>query len=129
MSFYWLLLGVLAVWRVTHLVHAEDGPWDIVVRLRRLAGTSVVGQAMDCFYCLSLWFSLPAAALIGQGLKEIGLLWLALSAGAILLERLTDRQAPAPAAAVYYDEEPGGKDDVLRKEEGGAHDGGRDEPR
>ena len=38
MSYYWLVLGSLCVWRVTHLLHAEDGPWDLVVRLRRLAG-------------------------------------------------------------------------------------------
>jgi len=37
-SFYWLTLGVLCVWRISHLLNAEDGPADAVVRLRRLAG-------------------------------------------------------------------------------------------
>jgi hypothetical protein len=54
MGFYLFALSVLCVWRVTHLLHAEDGPWDLLVLLRRLAGTGITGKVMDCFYCLSL---------------------------------------------------------------------------
>lgn len=89
---YALLLGALAVWRITHLLQAEDGPWDVVVRLRAWAGDSPVGRAMDCFYCLSLWIALPCALLLGAagaGWLEQLLLWPALSAAAILLERAT----------------------------------------
>jgi hypothetical protein len=53
MYFYRLLLGILAVWRITHLLNAEDGPWEVVVRLRRIAGEGFWGQLLDCFYCLS----------------------------------------------------------------------------
>lgn len=88
MSFYWLLLGVLAVWRVTHLLHAEDGPADLVVHLRERVGEGAIGAAMDCFYCLSLWIALPVALAIGTGWSERVLLWPALSAGAIVLERV-----------------------------------------
>ena len=49
------VVGVLATWRVTHLLVAEDGPADVVVRLRRRAGDGWIGEAMDCFYCLSVW--------------------------------------------------------------------------
>ncbi len=86
---YALLLGALAVWRITHLLQAEDGPWDVVVRLRAWAGDSPLGRAMDCFYCLSLWIALPCALLLGAGWLEQLLLWPALSAAAILLERAT----------------------------------------
>jgi hypothetical protein len=91
---YGLLLGVLGVWRITHPLQAEDGPWDVVVRLRALAGAGLAGRVMDCFYCLSLWIALPFALLIGvlgAGWLEQLLLWPALSAGAILLERATDQ--------------------------------------
>jgi len=88
-----LLLGVLGVWRITHLIQAEDGPWDVVVRLRARAGASRVGQAMDCFYCLSLWIALPFAWLVGAGWLQQLLLWPALSAGAILLERRSSKDA------------------------------------
>src|SRR5713101_930701 len=30
---YRLLLGTLCTWRITHLFHAEDGPWDVIVRI------------------------------------------------------------------------------------------------
>ena len=36
-KFYHLTLGILATWRVTYFFQAEDGPWDIVVRLRHLS--------------------------------------------------------------------------------------------
>jgi hypothetical protein len=87
-GFYLLVVGVLAVWRITHLLQAEDGPWDLVLRLRRRVGDSVFGQLLDCFYCLSLYVALPFAWLCGASWLERLLLWPALSAGAILLERI-----------------------------------------
>jgi len=87
-----LVIAVLAVWRVTHLFWGEDGPWDLLVRLRRLAGNTVAGRALDCFYCLSLWIAAPMAWLMGHGWQERVLLWLAFSAGAILLERISAEQ-------------------------------------
>jgi hypothetical protein len=89
------ILGILGVWRITHLLHAEDGPGQVVVRLRRMAGDGVFGQAMDCFRCLSLWMAAPFALLIGQDWPERTLLWPALSAGAIALEAILERLKPA----------------------------------
>lgn len=90
MEIKWLL-GILAVWRITHLLWAEDGPWDGVVRLRQRAGSGFWGQLMDCFYCLSLWVALPLVLLLAPDWKTLLLAWPALSGGAILLERLTQR--------------------------------------
>jgi hypothetical protein len=112
MKFYWLLLAILAVWRVTHLLQAEDGPWDLVVRLRRLAGSGFWAGLLDCFYCLSLWISAPLAYFIGSGWKERLILWPALSAGAILLERLAPDRTETPATYPEYQEES----HVLRQE-------------
>jgi len=92
------LIAMLAVWRVTHLFWGEDGPGDIFLRLRRLAGSSFLGQLLDCFYCLSLWVAAPLGWMLGRTWLERGLLWLSLSGGAILLERVTVRnQKPPPA--------------------------------
>lgn len=93
-----LLIAVLAVWRVAHLFWAEDGPWDIFVRFRRLAGNGWLGTLLDCFYCLSLWVAAPLGWLLGHTWLERALLWLALSAGAILLERVTAHSDKMPAA-------------------------------
>ena len=70
MRFYWLTLGVLATWRITHLLVAEDGPWEMVVRLRRRAGTGFWGKLLDCFYCLSMWVAAPLAVVLGQTWRE-----------------------------------------------------------
>jgi hypothetical protein len=90
-AFYQLVVGVLVVWRITHLLFAEDGPWDVVIRLRRQAGAGFWGKLLDCFNCSSLWIAAPFALLLGSGWTERLLLWPALSAGAILLERVTSR--------------------------------------
>jgi len=98
MRFYWLALGILGVWRVTHLLNAEDGPANVLVRLRRFAGPGLWGSLLDCFYCLSLWFAAPLGWLMGDTWLSRVLLWLALSGGAILLERITERNHKPPPA-------------------------------
>ncbi len=115
MDFYWLLLGALAVWRITHLFQAEDGPWDLVVRIRRRLGNGFWGRLLDCFHCLSLWVAAPIAWIEGHGWKERAFLWLALSGAAILLEQATRREFPTPPALYSEDEEV--NDGVLRKPE------------
>ncbi len=93
----WFFIATLSVWRVTHLLHAEDGPWDALLRLRRLAGHRAAGL-FGCFYCLSLWVSVPFSALLATSWTEGVFLWLGLSGGAILAHRATEPRAP-PAAA------------------------------
>jgi hypothetical protein len=83
------LVGALATWRITHLLVEEDGPADMVVRLRRAAGDGWIGGAMDCFYCLSIWTAAPVAAAVARRPRETPLTWLALSGAACLLERAT----------------------------------------
>jgi hypothetical protein len=115
MDMYRLAVGVLAVWRVAHLFYAEDGPWEVFARIRRLAGPGFWGKLLDCFYCLSLWVAFPFAAVLGTGWKEILLLWPALSGGAILLERVAGIRSGGEKAALYYEEPIKGEDDgVLR---------------
>lgn len=113
MRFYWLILGTLSVWRTTHLLSAEDGPWQVLAWLRRRADKGFFADLLDCFYCLSLWVAAPAAWLIGEEWKECALLWLSFSGGAILLERVAPRGNAAPAA---YHEEVEDDNGMLRKE-------------
>jgi hypothetical protein len=110
MQFYGLILGALAVWRVTHLLHAESGPWNVLERLRQSLNRGFWSSLFMCFYCLSLWVAIPVVFLLAGAWKERLLLWPALSASGILLERLSAR--PAPGAAAAYFEEPEGDYDV-----------------
>lgn len=103
MSFYFLALGILGVWRITHLLNQEAGPAELLTRLRKWVGARFFGQLLDCFYCLSLWVALPFAALIGRTWLERFLLWPALSGAAILLEKMSAKRPPSIAG--YYEEE------------------------
>ena len=103
------VLGALFVWRVTHLLHAEDGPWRVMARLRQAAG-GVVSE-LDCFYCLTLWIAAPVAAFVGPSWRYDLLLWPALSGAACLLQRITDQPPPFPGL-VY--EAPLETEHVLR---------------
>ncbi|HUO11042.1 MAG TPA: DUF1360 domain-containing protein [Phycisphaerae bacterium] len=114
MRFYWLTLGILATWRITHLLQAEDGPWNLMARLRHAVGQGFWGHLLDCFYCLSLWVALPLALTIGQDWVERPILWLALSAGSIALERLLPEKTP-PA---LYSEDQETNHVLLRQESG-----------
>lgn len=81
-------LAVLATWRVTHLLASEDGPADLIARIRARFGEGIAGKLMDCFNCLSFWIAAPAALFVTRNLWDWVLVWLALSGGACLLERL-----------------------------------------
>jgi len=111
----WLILGILAVWRVTHMLSAEDGPLDLFVHLRKLLGEGLLGNLMDCFMCLSVWVAMPAAALIATAWKEGIFMWLAMSGGAILLERFANNES-VKMPAIYYEEKEI-DNELLRKSE------------
>ncbi len=106
---YRLVLGVLVTWRVTHLLHAEDGPWRIIARFR--SAVSRIEILRQLFYCLSMWVAAPLAYLFGDTWTERTLLIPALSGAAILLERITNREPPMP----HYVEDPEVTDGLLWK--------------
>ncbi len=92
-----LAIAILATWRIARLLAHEDGPFDVIVRLRARAGGGTLGQLMDCPYCLSLWIAAPLALLLAEGLVTWCLAWLAISGGACLIERLAERVAGPPS--------------------------------
>lgn len=89
-----LALAVLAAWRLTHLLAAEDGPFDLVLRLRQRLGTGTWGQLMDCPYCVSLWVAAPLALLLAGDVAGWGLSVLALSGAVCIIEAALDRLSP-----------------------------------
>ena len=89
------LAAMLAVWRITHLFVAEDGPFDVFRRLREAGAAVGAGRLFGCFLCFSVWTAVPAALLIARDVRSLALLIPALSGGAILLDRLAARgEAP-----------------------------------
>jgi hypothetical protein len=83
------VLAVLAAWRVTHLLAYEDGPADIIARLRALLGRGFLGRLIDCFNCLSVWVAAPLSLAVVRDWWARLLVCAALSGAACLLERVT----------------------------------------
>jgi len=94
-----LIIAILATWRVAHLIAREDGPFDIIVRLRARAGDGVIGHLMDCPYCLSIWVAIPFAFTLANSIPAGVAAWLAISGGAALLECYAQR-ATMPATSI-----------------------------
>jgi len=88
---FYFVLSILAVWRITHLLGKEDGPFSIIFLIRKKAGAGFFGSLLDCFYCLSVWIALPFAIWLGTTWWEKILMWLALSGAACLLEQSTTK--------------------------------------
>jgi hypothetical protein len=107
-------MSALAVWRVTHLLVSEDGPGDIIFRLRSRLGNRALGRMMDCYYCLSVWFALPFALAVADGWLDRLVGWLALSGAACLLERATEHGGSKQRDEVTHA--------MLRSETGGFSD-------
>ncbi len=80
-------LAALATWRVTHLLAEEDGPGEVVLRVRARLGESWAGTLMDCFACMSMWVAAPLGVAAVRRRRDAPLAWLALSGAACLLER------------------------------------------
>lgn len=118
-----LTLAVLAAWRLTHLVAKEDGPWDLIVRLRTSAGDSLIGRLMDCFQCFSLWIAAPFALFVSQDWPERLVAWLAISGAACLLERAGGEPEWMLPEGVRR-REGGVADGLLRTEAGGCRANG-----
>jgi hypothetical protein len=111
-----LALAILATWRLTHLIAREDGPADLVARLRARLGSGWFGHLMDCFNCTSLWVAAPMAWWLATTLGDGIVLWLALSGAVCLLERAgADKLMIQPLNPVAQGETDG----MLRTESGG----------
>ncbi|HVR39103.1 MAG TPA: hypothetical protein VMU84_08395 [Thermoanaerobaculia bacterium] len=111
MNPFQLTLAILAVWRVTHLVVVEDGPWDLFRRLRALATKLHLERLFGCFLCFSVWMATAFALLLTREWRVLIFLIPAISGGAILLERVTTRDTAPP----YFEEEKENPDVLLRR--------------
>lgn len=70
----------------------KDGPFDLVFRIRKKAGAGFFGGLLDCFYCLSIWIAIPFAIWLGNGYKEMFMLWPGFSGMACVIEKFLTRR-------------------------------------
>jgi uncharacterized protein DUF1360 len=121
------VIAALAVWRITHLVTAEDGPADAIVHARARLGDGVLGRLVDCFYCLSLWVAAPLAFIVCRDPLERLVTWIALSGAACLFERFTahERIRKAAGHGLLRSEARGSAQRELTDQFAGAYDSTR----
>jgi len=127
MHVYLVIVGALAVWRITHLLSHENGPAKVLTRLRNSAVDGFSKRLFGCFYCLSLWVAAPLAWAIGRTTLERILMWLAFSGGAILAERGTGGlgQEPPRTQQALYEEDEEDQDNVMLRSKTGTGGGQR----
>jgi hypothetical protein len=118
MNFVVAVVAALAVWRVAHFLHAEDGPWDAAVRLRRAFATRG-SKLFKCFLCVSAWPALAGALLVAADWRDLVLLWPALSGAAVLVERVAFPETFVDVPEYSEEKET---EDVLRQSEADLHD-------
>jgi hypothetical protein len=93
-----IVVAVLAVWKVCQVLAYEDGPWDLMIWLRRhlhpgqgrdpLKIRSMLSQGLNCVACSSVWIAWLPAWWIASGWKEWAVLWLAIAGAATILDHL-----------------------------------------
>ena len=103
-----VIIAALAGWRIASLLVTEDGPWRIFERLRarfqftefseqdgviyeHTIPTNVVGEALSCVWCCSVWTS--AAMFILYEFAPWPVMLIAAMGGALIVERVARREA------------------------------------
>jgi hypothetical protein len=83
----WLVISVLAVWRLTSLICFEPGPFDVMLKVRSLLYRLRLGNLIECFHCAAIWIAVFIT--IGIYILSISIVFLAIAiaGGASIIER------------------------------------------
>ena len=85
-----LLLVTVAVYRISHMIAIEDGPFNVFYRIReyvrkKFGADHWVYEGFNCPLCISFWLAMVGAWIMVPALiSEFVILWLGM-AGAILV--------------------------------------------
>lgn len=91
----------LATWRISSLLAHEEGPWDLLEKIRHLVGvkynqnsdrigTNVVSKGVICIWCNSIWIGtifILLHVVVGTDTTTLLATPFALSTLAIIIER------------------------------------------
>jgi hypothetical protein len=89
MDALWLLIALLATWRLSVMLTREEGPFKIMVVARSiLYKTKQLSALADCIFCASVWIGLGCTVLVLIPYIRWWLVPFALSGGAILVDGL-----------------------------------------
>jgi len=81
-----LVLSVLAVYRISHMLTREDGPFDIFIGFRhRIGQHNWIGRGMNCVLCVSFWLSALTGFVPGWLL-----LWFGIAGAVTFIHKVSD---------------------------------------
>ncbi len=103
MDWFYFIVSALAVWRLTHLLAKEDGPFDVIFLLRKNIRRSVLCQIVRLFL-LPEHLDCPAFRdLAGPGLDNQNNNLVCFIGAACLLEQGTTKNE-GPKQAKYHED-------------------------
>ena len=91
---FWFVVAILAAWRVTRLIAREDGPWRLMVAVRRTCYRLRLAGLIECVHCLGMWTSVAITSLMFPLRWSSVWMWLGIAGGVSLLLRLSDHESP-----------------------------------
>ena len=90
------VLACLACFRLSELITVDDGPGDILVRMRAWLGAydldenghpkTSMGRGIICAWCCGIWIAAILALILAPSQPMIVLWWLAIAGGQALLQ-------------------------------------------
>jgi Protein of unknown function (DUF1360) len=86
-NWLWMIMSILAVWRLTTLICYEAGPFSIITKLRLLLYKMKMGSLIDCFHCTSIWISVFLVLAVYRLSPEMILLMPAVAGATSVIER------------------------------------------
>ena len=84
------VIATLAIWRVSIVITADEGPFGMFEAMRSKIDpnqSTWLGRGLRCVGCVSVWVSLAAALLLQASALE----WLGLAGGALAVHRIAMR--------------------------------------
>ena len=80
-----LILAMLAVYRVSHMIALEEGPFSVFSWVHgKMNQSTWIGRGLRCTLCISFWLAGLATWIIGGTVLE----WLGIAGGVLTLHQV-----------------------------------------
>lgn len=83
----WLIISILAVWRLTSFICFDAGPFGVMTKIRVLLYKLKLGKLIDCFHCAAVWISIVITFCVYSFSVAILFLIFAIAGGASVIEK------------------------------------------
>lgn len=87
-EWFWLVISILTVWRLTYMLCYEAGLFDILSKIRKIFYQINLGKLIDCFHCTAVWVSFICTLLVYKPTFKSLFLFLAIAGGASIIEKI-----------------------------------------